>query len=400
MSLPRRQFLKTGAAGLAGFGLLPLPAAEKNKKTANKPAKGEIITRTLGRTGIRLPIVSMGVMNADNPALVRAALQAGIAHLDTAHVYQQGRNEEMIGGVIQDFPRQSFTIATKVVAMPMDRTTGLFSAETKPGPFVEKFELSLKRLRLEYVDILYLHSVARREAALFEPILGAMQKLKEQGKTRFIGLSTHRNEPEVVRAAVEAKLYDVVLTAFNFRQEYREELRRAIAEATAAGLGIVAMKTQAGVFFDKEKTRPINMKAALKWALQDANVHTAIPGFTTFEQMQEDLSVMRDLTLTAAEQAALFPPQQCAGLYCQQCGGCERGCAQHLPIPELMRGFMYLYGYRNFQAARQQMEELDIPAGACADCRECTAVCRQGFDIRARIAELHSLRNTPAAWFV
>jgi len=58
------------------------------------------------------------------------------------------------------------------------------------------------------------------------------------------------------------------------------------------GLGIVAMKTQAGVYWDKEKTTPINMKAALKWALRDPNVHTAIPGFTTLDQLQTDLDVL------------------------------------------------------------------------------------------------------------
>src|SRR5208337_3160926 len=110
-------------------------------------------------------------------------------------------------------------------------------------------------------------------------------KAKRDGKTRFVGVSTHKNEPEVVRAAVESKLYDVVLTSYNFRQDHHLEVQRAVGEAAAAGLGVVAMKTQAGVFWDKEKKDPIDARAALKWALRDPNIHTAIPGFSTFDQL-------------------------------------------------------------------------------------------------------------------
>jgi len=60
------------------------------------------------------PIVSMGVMNADNPNLVRAALDGGIFLLDTAHGYQEGRNEEMLGTVLKDRQARRFVLCTKV----------------------------------------------------------------------------------------------------------------------------------------------------------------------------------------------------------------------------------------------------------------------------------------------
>ena len=61
------------------------------------------------------------------------------------------------------------------------------------------------------------------------------------------------------------------------------------------------MKTQAGVYWDRFRARKINMKAALKWVLQDENVHTTIPAFSNFQEMEEDLSVMGDLELTPEE---------------------------------------------------------------------------------------------------
>ena len=219
----------------------------------------------------------MGVMNADNPNLVRAALDGGIFLLDTAHGYQEGRTEEMLGTVLKDRKRDSFVIATKVHLSTLDRRTGLFSKETRGEEIGEKLDISLKRLGLDHVDILHLHNQSARESVLYEPVLKALEKAKRDGKARFFGCSTHKNEPEVIRAAVEAKLYDVVLTSYNFRQDHHLEVQKAVGEAAQAGLGIVAMKTQAGVYWDKEKQSPINMKAALKWALRDPNVHTAIP---------------------------------------------------------------------------------------------------------------------------
>jgi len=64
----------------------------------------------------------------------------------------------------------------------------------------------------------------------------AFDALKRAGKIRFAGIATHRNEPAVIRAAVKSGFWDVVLTAFNFRQSHREEVRAAIHEAADAGL--------------------------------------------------------------------------------------------------------------------------------------------------------------------
>ena len=80
------------------------PTAKSGVTKDQKAKKESFIYRSLGKTGIRIPIVSMGVMNANNPQLVQAALDAGIVLFDTAHMYQGGRNEEMIGKVIKGSP--------------------------------------------------------------------------------------------------------------------------------------------------------------------------------------------------------------------------------------------------------------------------------------------------------
>lgn len=405
ISSSRRSFLKKGIAGLAGVTVFsPVLKGESNvKPKPPKPAKKKkMIYRVLGKTGLKLPIVSMGVMNSDNPELVRAALDAGIVLLDTAHVYQRGRNEGMIGKVIKDRPRDSYVIATKVPGGHDDRKTGLFTKATKAEPFIEKFETSLKRLGLEYVDILYLHSVVKRGAVLFEPLMNAMIKLKKQGKTRFIGVSTHAGEPEVIRAVTDSKVYDVVLTAYNFLQPHLEDMHSALAYAAKAGVGIVAMKTQAGVYWDRERQQQINMKAALKWALQNENIHTAIPGFTAFDQIELDLSVMEDLTLTPKEKADLKLGQKLsmASLYCRQCGQCLPQCRKNLEIPTLMRSYMYAYGYKNPALAAETLKSLDLKTLPCNDCTGCTVRCSVGFDVRGKITDIARLKDVPQDFLV
>ena len=160
-----------------------------------------MFTATLGKTGIKLPPINMGVMNSDNPNLVRAALSGGMVMLDTAQTYQRGTNEAMIGEVLRGRPRDSFVLATKS-RLPNDQKTGLYLPEATEEAYAKKIDTSLRNLGLDHVDIYYHHNVWARESALYEPILNALVKAKKAGKTRFIGITTHRNEPEVIHAAV------------------------------------------------------------------------------------------------------------------------------------------------------------------------------------------------------
>ena len=123
---------------------------------------GPLIQRTLGKTGLTMPVVSMGVMNADIPGLVRRSYELGIRHFDTAAVYQGGRNEEMVGSVIKELGvRDKVIIATKQVM----RNPTVSDSKRR---FMEGVEASLRRLQMDHVDILYYHSVDSVEDARAE----------------------------------------------------------------------------------------------------------------------------------------------------------------------------------------------------------------------------------------
>ena len=264
---------------------------------------------------------------------------------------------------------------------------------------LQKFDLSLQRLGLDAVDILYLHNVQYRDSVLFEPLLKALETIKKSGKARFVGVSTHSNMSEVLDVAAESGFYDVVLTSYNFRDQNLEALEASIARAVAAGLGVVAMKTQAGVYWDREKTEPIDMKAALRWALRNPHIATAIPGMTAFDQLELNLEVLNNPAMTPRDWEALHLEKKTGGLYCQQCRTCLPQCPAGLPLPSIMRSYMYAYGYGNLGAAHDLLSSLELPDAPCADCRECRVACPQRFDIKNRVTDIVRLGRTPREFF-
>ena len=201
------------------------------------------------------------------------------------------------------------------------------------------------------------------------------------------------NEPEVIHAAVDSKSYDVIMTAYNYQQKYYAEVRDGIARAAQAGLGIVGMKAIRG---GSRQTPFKNPVAALKWVLQDPNVHIVVPGFTTFDQMDIDLSVMGDLNLSDSEKKDLQKEASIPGLYCQGCRECLGQCPKGLPIPDLMRAYMYVYDYRNLNIAQDLVVSLNLPQQVCGDCLQCPVHCSVGFDVSGKIKDVIRIREVPS----
>lgn len=353
-----------------------------------------VIQRALGKTGITLPIVSMGVMNADIPGLLRRAYELGIRHFDTAAGYQQGRNEEMVGAIIKELKvRDKVVISTK---QPSHNPSQNASEARKL--FIENVEASLKRLQMDHVDILYHHAVDSIEDARAEGPLEALQSLKKDGKTRFIGLSTHKTldvVPEVVRLGI----FDVALVMLNYTMARESETLSVIERAAKTGLGIVAMKTQAGGTVSPDpsfpkKLPPESQTALLKWVLNHEFVTTAIPGFSEYEHLEQDFSVARGLTYTEQEKKFLADKTFIANAeFCRQCGKCNEECPQQVDVPVLMRAHMYAVQYRNIDMAKRTMAGTTPGHGldACAQCDSCLVACSKAVQIGRKIDDLKAL---------
>jgi predicted aldo/keto reductase-like oxidoreductase len=392
----RRNFLKKGLLGVAGTSLFTGTSAKKLLEI-NTSVKNPFVYRTLGKTEIKLPIVSMGTGDTNNPKLVQAALEEGIKLLATSRYYGEGNNERMVGKVVKGRPRDSYLLMTSVAPNAIDHQAGIFKQETDVNLFIEDVEKSLKALDVNEIDILLLPFSAKRESVFFEPLLRAMENFKKQGLARYIGIATHSWEHEAIRAATDTKIYDVVLTAYNFRKNNLEKMHEAIDYAADQGLGIIAMKTMAGSYWDKDKQEAINGPAALKWVLQNNNIHTCVPGITTFDQLQLDVGIMGDLSLTEQERADLrlgyrhIP----SGLYCQQCGQCIDQCPHRIDIPTYMRSYMYAYGYGNMANAKKALEVAHLKDISCSDCGDCPVRCVMNFKVRDKILDISRLASVP-----
>ena len=387
-TINRRSFLRLGAAATAG-----IVASSGNVSIAAQSRSGsqdEIIYRPLGNTGISLPIVSMGVMRADNPNVLRAAYNMGFKHFDTAHVYQEGRNEEMCGEFFKDKPRDTFVIATKVKP----------SREASKKDFLEMLDISLQRLQLDFVDILYLHAVDDEEYLHNPVFLEAMKSAKEQGKVKHVGFSTHRNMARLINSATEKEFYEVVLTTYNFRYAKDEEMNNALKNAHDSGLGIIGMKNMAGGWLDEDKTKPVNCKAALKFALSNPHIHTCIPGIVSFEMLMENWSVASDAALTPVEEMDLQLASNETGMFCTGCSSCKGQCPRDLPISDLMRSYMYNYAYTYPAKARETVVALNIPEDPCAGCDECLVQCKAGFDVKTKVTNIARIQGIPREFLV
>lgn len=380
--MSRRNFLGAGLAGTAsallGWEGFANAVQYALPEAFHFPAP---VCRTLGRTGLKITVISFGAMLTPEPEVIRVAFDHGINYVDTARRYMDGRNEEIVAKALKG-KRDKVYVATKIRP----------SSKSKEE-MVNDVETSLRALNTDYVDVIQLHNVTGRERLFNPEMRETLAGLKKQGKVRFFGVTSHTNQTEVLNALVEDRdrFFDTALVAYNFKSD--PELREAIARASRANIGIIAMKTQAGGYAT-DALGPISPnQAALKWVLQDKHVTAAIPGMRDLSHLREDIAVMGmrfghlDRFILKQYGNAIRP------YYCHLCGRCEGSCTRDVAISTINRSLMYAEAYRDTELARSTYR--DIPssasASACLECSLCTARCVNGLNIPAKMERARKL---------
>ncbi len=393
----RREFLKKSLLGLTGAAVVPgtLNAAPNSGQPVSSYAP--IPTRALGRTGIQSPVISMGTGATSSSNFIRAAYDYGIRLFFSATYYGEGNNEKLVGEALKGLPRNSFVVGTAAPPDGFDNRTGTFTKDFSPDSYKKKADDSLNRFGLEYVDIFMLPMVCSKESVLYEPVLNVLNDLKKQGKTRFLGIATHDTCAEAVAAAAASGVYDVIMVSYNYKVQDKDNLHMAMDTAARAGLGLMAIKTTAGVFRDNSGTSAINTNAALKWVLQNDNISTIVSGMSNIEQLQKNVEMTQNLKLSDQELKDLNLAQLEAepSLYCQQCKRCLPQCPRNLDIPTIMRSYMYAYGYRSMEQAWYTLQQTGLTGDVCGSCDKCRVSCSAGFDVRNRIQDIARLRDVP-----
>lgn len=387
MNSSRRNFL---AAGLtlpvaAGASRVAAPAPAAAPAVSNLAAPdGALRYRTLGKTGLKVTTVAFGCMITSDASVIERAADMGINFFDTARGYQQGNNERMVGAALKS-KRKNLVLSTKS------------GAGTKDALLADLDE-SLKQLGTDWVDIWYLHAKSSK-AQIKDELIEAQQAAKKAGKIRFAGVSTHSGHEEVIQAVIDNPNLDVVLVAYNFTSG--QTVTDAIAAASRAGKGVVGMKVMAGGFRrakpgDKLYTtlkKDGAMVAALKWILQNPNVHTNIPSMTDMDQLDDNFKAMAAQFGEADKQILARQLNFIGPMYCRMCGGCSGACPQGVPVADVLRFLTYAEGYGQFGLGRESY--LEMPAVIrdvrCADCATCAVQCRNGVNVAGRLIRAQEL---------
>lgn len=395
--IDRRQFLRDMSVSVAGAGLMlnaldvsgaraAVPAAPQNSSTA------AMEYRDLGKTGMKVSAVSFGVMTLTDPAVLFKALDLGINYFDTAWMYQNGKNEELLGKVLKEYGRKKAFVATKIAPVFSFRAKDSMPME-KSEKMEEKMGQSLKRLQTDYVDVLFLHNIVKPEWATHEPMLKFLEKMKQQGKARFVGISFHEGSTlvNVVQAGLQTNCYDVFLAALNFKSP--PEHAEALKKARQKGIGIIAMKTQAGGYQDVRRGSLSPFQAALAWALQNDFVDCAIPGMANLDQVAENAGAVGKKLGWSDRKTLHAYYNSVRDRYCLRCGECTGTCPYETAIPTVNRALMYYEGYGDRELARSTYRNLGSVENArrCVTCRDLTCSCVNGINIAERMRYAHCL---------
>src|ERR1700757_1953206 len=197
--------------------------------------------RRLGRSGPEISAIGLGCMSlsgvygtsddAAGIALIHRAIDLGVDHLDSSDMYGWGQNEELLGRALKG-RRDGVVIASKFGQTR--RPGGANGVDGSPAYVTQACEASLKRLGVETIDLYYQHRVD--PAVAVEEAVGAMARLVEQGKVRFLGLCEAR--PERIRRA--HAVHRIAAVQMEFSLLYREEATETRALTSDLGIAFVA----------------------------------------------------------------------------------------------------------------------------------------------------------------
>lgn len=289
----RREFLRKTTAGVATVtapgALLPL-----SRLSADTSSKGSVPKRLLGKTGVKVSQLAFGggsrfmMYKSDDEAIrvLNWVIDNGINYLDTAHTYGNGESERRYGEVMKN-RRQEVFLVTKL--------------DSRQGEeFMRQFELSLKRLQTDRLDLLHIHGLGKMDdveaIGRAGGVYAMLAKLKTQKATRFIGFTSH-TDGAAAKAAVERFDFDCCMLQLNASKARGfEDL--ALPAAKQKNMGVVAMKATAQEKLLGSGAGKATLEELLRYSLSlpVAAVNVGMPSFEMVKQNVELARSFKPLT--------------------------------------------------------------------------------------------------------
>ncbi|MBI3798246.1 MAG: aldo/keto reductase [Deltaproteobacteria bacterium] len=398
----RRHFLRAAALSMVGgsaalatsceyksqlflLSRAPTEAKKKSPEWQEAQVRGY---RPLGRTGMQMSDISLGCSGLDNVAVVKRALERGVNYFDTSPDYSQAGSEHTLGEGIKGYPREKLFIVSKFCT-----PDGHLSNDIPAKDVIAAVEASLQRLGVDYLDLAHIHACDSVNRLMNPNIHEACDRLKAQGKLRFLGVSSHTPHLEtVMRHAVDSGRFDVIMVAYNFNNW--PDLTNIFHDAKEKGVGVVAMKTLKGaqhtVLSDFTPTeRESFAQAAFKWVLANQNVSGLVVSINSLTQIDEYLHASGQ-PLQPADAALLEKYDRLvANDYCRPgCGACLSSCPYEVPIDDVLRYAMYYENYGQQRVGMEAYAHLPVTRNAsrCIDCQApCQPACRFEIPIKEKL---------------
>ena len=389
----RRDFIKSGllAAAAGAVGGSKAIAQEAERQVAREQLSKDILNynpqmqyRPMGRTGVNVSALGFGMLRLpmkdghvdfdQTTPMVRRAIEGGVNYIDTGRVYLGGESEEKF------------------------------------------FDQSRRTIGTDVIDFYHIHMIMHRawkDYVLPYRLIEKMERLKAQGKIRFIGFSFH-DSLQLFKQVVEyTPAWDFCLIQHNYLDYEYEAGVLGPKYAAANGMGLAVMKPVRTGFL---ANLPQVMRDALaftgickpdtEWALDYLwdipEVSVAVSGMGSMEDVEENLKYAakaRPNMLSPVEREALG-----AAIYAYRHApghiDCT-GCYQCIPCPHNVAiGYIFAYVYNNYvlhQNKERAMADYTVsmspvqrgdPASSCIACGECLAKCPQHLDIPSLLAKV------------
>lgn len=367
----RRDFLQV--AGSATIGAMLAGDVQAGDAVADDVApetetKPVIEYRTLGRTGIRVSVISMGTGGSVGSDALRFGMDRGLNLIHTGLSYGGGKTIHSVAEAIKG-RRDAVIIALKI---------------TMEYEFDRDLEHALAILGISHVDIC-MFPIHHPKAVKNRAIKEAFDRWKAAGKARFMGLTTHTRMKQCMEAAIETDWYDVLMPAFQLAQA--KEFESVLKRCREKNIAVMPMKT-------KNNLSIIDYEEAISLYLSEKSVATIVKGMKTFEEVDRYIAASRrTVTGQLHRKAALFGMSPIPGR-CRMCGRCTEACPNDLDVSDIVRSVSYYLDIsRNFSEGR--CAYLDIPshrrASQCRGCGACEHVCPNAVPIRRQIQRAEAL---------
>lgn len=350
--------------------------------------------RTLGKTSFQMSDISFGGAGLADAGVARRGAERGINYFDTSPDYSRAGSERALGEGLRDRQRDALFLVSKFCT-----PDGHLAGDTPVATVIATVEASLQRLGTDYLDLVHIHAVNSIDRLMAPNIHEAFDRLKQAGKVRFLGVSSHTPDLEtVMRHAVDSGRFDVLMVAYNFKNW--PDLTNIFERAHERGVGVVAMKTLKGAQHTKladftPTERESFAQAAFKWVLSNPHVSGLVVSMSRYDQIDEYLDASGK-PFTADDQALLEKYDQLiARSYCRPgCGECLDACPYDVPVNDVLRYSMYAEHYGREKDAIGRYARLD-PARRADHCVDCAAPCetRCPFDlpVRAKLMQANRL---------